>query len=41
MKLYTKIINESSYIMPANRIVVIKDGMQIFNPTEEILFNDG
>lgn len=27
--------------MPANRIVVIKDGMQIFNPTEEILFNDG
>ena len=41
MKLYTKIIDGSSYIMPANRIVVIKDGMQIFNPTEEILLSDG
>lgn len=27
--------------MPANKIVVIKDGMQIFNPTEDILLSDG
>ena len=41
MKLYTKIIDGQTYTMPANKIVVIKDGMQIFNPTEEILFSDG
>lgn len=41
MKLYTKTIDGHIHTMPANRIVVIKDGMQIFNPTEEILFNDG
>ena len=41
MKLYTKIIDGYVYIMPANKIVIIKDDMQIFNPTEEILFSDG
>lgn len=41
MKLYTKIIDGLSHIMPANRIVVIKDDMQIFNPTEDILLSDG
>lgn len=41
MKLYTKTINGSTYIMPANKIVVIKDDMQIFNPSEEMLFEDG
>lgn len=41
MKLYTKIIDGLSHTMPANRIVVIKDGMQIFNPTEDILLSDG
>jgi hypothetical protein len=41
MKLYTKTIDGSSYTMPANKIVVIKDGMQIFNPTEDILLSDG
>ena len=37
MKLYTK-DNEIKY---ANRIVVIKDGMQIINPTEEQILADG
>lgn len=37
MKLYTK-NNEIKY---ANRIVVIKDGMQIINPTEEQILADG
>lgn len=41
MKLYTKIIDDYVYIMPANKIVIIKDDMQIFNPTEEVLFSDG
>lgn len=41
MKLYTKIIDGLTHIMPANRIVVIKDDMQIFNPTEDILLSDG
>lgn len=41
MKLYTKIIDGYVYIMPANKIVVIKDDMQIFNPTEDILLSDG
>lgn len=37
MKLYTK-DNEIKY---ANRIVVIKDGMQIISPTEEQILDDG
>lgn len=41
MKLYTKIIDGLTYIMPANKIVIIKDDMQIFNPSEEMLFEDG
>lgn len=41
MKLYTKTIDGKSYTMPLNKIVVIKDNMQIFNPTEDILFSDG
>ena len=41
MKLYTKTIDGQSYTMPANKIVVIKDGMQVFNPTEDILLSDG
>ena len=41
MKLYTKIVDGQSFIMPANKIVVIKDGMQTFNPTEDILLSDG
>ena len=41
MKLYTRIIDGQSHTMPANKIVVIKNGMQVFNPTEEILLSDG
>lgn len=42
MKLYQKIDNNGlSHIMPQNKIVIIKDNMQIFNPTEAMLFNDG
>ena len=37
MKLYTK----DGQIKYANRIVVIKDGMQIINPTEEQILADG
>lgn len=37
MKLYTK----DGQIEYANRIVVIKDGMQIINPTEEQILADG
>lgn len=37
MKQYTK----DGQIKSANRIVVIKDGMQIINPTEEMILADG
>lgn len=40
-KLYTKIQNGSTVILPANKIVVRKDGMQTFNPTEEMILADG
>lgn len=41
MKLYIKTIDGQQYILPSNKIVVIKNDMQIFNPTEEILLSDG
>jgi len=42
MKLYQKIDeNGISHVMPKNKIVIIKDGMQIFNPTEKIILSDG
>ena len=42
MKLYQKIDdNGVSHIMPMNKIIVIKDSMQIFNPTDDILVSDG
>ena len=42
MNLYQKIDeNGILHIMPYNKIVLIKDGMQTFNPTEEMLFEDG
>ena len=39
MKLYEKIIDGVMHCKPASRIVLIKDGMQIFNPTEEMLLD--
>lgn len=41
MKLYEKIIDGKQHCKPANKIVIVKDGMQTFNPTEEMLFEDG
>ena len=42
MKLYQIIDNNGiSHVMPYNKIVIIKDGMQIFNPTKEMLLEDG
>lgn len=41
MKLYTKIIDGHVHTLPKNKIVVIKDDMQIFNPTEEMIVSDG
>ena len=41
MKLYEKIINGEQHCKPSNKIVIVKDGMQTFNPTEEMLFEDG
>lgn len=40
MKLYTKTINNIPHILPADKIVLIKDDMQIFNPTKEMLLED-
>ena len=41
MKLYEKIINGQQHCKPASKIIIIKDGMQTFNPTEEMLLADG
>ena len=41
MKLYEKIIDGKQHCKPANKIVIIKDGMQTINPTEEMLLADG
>ena len=41
MKLYEKIIDGKQHCKPASKIVIVKDGMQIFNPTEEMLLEDG
>ena len=41
MKLYEKIIDGKQHCKPANKIVIVKDGMQTFNPTEDMLLADG
>ena len=41
MKLYEKIIDGQRHCKPASKIVIIKDDIQTFNPTEEMLFADG
>ena len=41
MKLYEKIINGQQHCKPASKIIIVKDGMQTFNPTEEMLLEDG
>ena len=41
MNLYIKNIDGITHIMPANKIIIVKNGMQTFNPTEDMLFDDG
>lgn len=41
MKKYRKIIDGRAVIKPRNKIVVVKDGMQIINPNEATLMADG
>ena len=41
MKRYIKEINGKKTIKYANKIVIIKNGFQIINPTEEMLLEDG
>lgn len=41
MKQYFKYINEQLVIRTPNNIIVVADGMQTINPTEEMILNDG
>lgn len=41
MKYYTKTINENFVIKAKREITVIKNGLQIINPSEDVLFEDG
>ncbi len=41
MERYNKEIDGKTVIKPLNKIVVIKDGMATYNPTEEMVLNDG
>lgn len=41
MKRYIKIIDGIESIKYANKIVIIEDGMQIINPTEDVILADG
>lgn len=41
MTKYTKTIDGKVVIKECNRIVIKKDGMQIFNPTNEMILEDG
>lgn len=41
MKRYTKTIDGKQVIKHANKIVINKDGMNIFNPKEEMILSDG
>lgn len=41
MKQYTKVINGLSVIKTRKQIVIKKDGMNTYNPTEEMLIADG
>ena len=41
MKLYEKIIDDRKHILPLNKIVLIKGDMSVYQPTEEMVFEDG
>lgn len=40
-KLYTKEINNEIKVLPKYKIVIVKDNSQTFDPSEEMLFEDG
>jgi hypothetical protein len=41
MKIYEKLVNGLMITKPAKSIVILKDGMKIFNPNEEQILSDG
>ena len=41
MKRYRKIIDNRVIIRPSNKIVVVKDGRQYINPSQEMIIADG
>lgn len=41
MKIYQKEINGRLEIKPRNRIIIVKDGMQTLNPSDEMVIADG
>ena len=41
MKLFEKEINGKKVLKPLNKIVIEMDGMNTYNPTEEMVLNDG
>lgn len=41
MKKYRKIIDGKPVIKPRSKIVVVKDGKQFINPSDDVLFADG
>ena len=42
MNLYYKVDDSGiPHILPLNKIVILKDGMQVFNPTTELLMEEG
>lgn len=41
MKMFEKEINGKKVLKPLNKIVIEKDGMNTYSPTEEMVLNDG
>ena len=41
MKLYEKIIDGKTVIKSRNKIIITKNGLSTYNPTEEMIFADG
>lgn len=41
MKRYRKIVDNRVVIKPSNKIVVVKDGRQYVNPSQEMILADG
>lgn len=41
MKNYKKVIDKKEFILPESKIIIRKDGMSYYNPTEEMILEDG